>query len=90
MSPRKVSKTETMSRVIVTRPVVGLCHMQVCAVNDATDEEILLECNLQNQSGTTNGWSYVCRNVQPDEFWGDAGPKQCAEHSDRIHYLVAC
>lgn len=37
-----------MDRVLVIRTFVGICHMQVCAVNDATDEEILAVCNHAN------------------------------------------
>lgn len=71
-------------RIIVTAPFIGICHMQVCAVNDATDEEILREANKQNPSGTTNGWSSIVREVPH-------GPGPCADNPDsRTHYLLAC
>ena len=34
----------TMERVVVSREFMGLFSMQVCAVKDATDEEILEVC----------------------------------------------
>ena len=87
---KAVGLSDLLARVIVTKPMVGLCHMQVCAVKDATDEEILEICNRENPSGTSNGWSQVCHNTEPDKFWGNLMPVQCAEHEDRVHYLVAC
>lgn len=29
-----------VARVVVTRPIIGICYMQVCAVADATDEQV--------------------------------------------------
>ena len=72
-----------MERVIVTKPCVGICHMQVCAESDASDEEILSVCNSQNESGTMNGWGEVIRE-------GKGAPVQCADHPDRTHFLVCC
>ncbi len=72
-----------MERVIVTRPVCGICHMQVCAVADATDEEILKVCNGENPSGTTNGWDAVIRR-------GDGAPVVCATYPERRHIMVSC
>lgn len=76
-----------MERVITTKPVQGLCHMQVCAVADATDEEILSHCNRDNPSGTSNGW---CSVVRDDKEHPQANPVVCSEHPDRRHFLVAC
>ena len=39
-----------MDKVVVTRGIVGLCHMQVCAHKDATDEEIL-EQSIEEAAG---------------------------------------
>jgi hypothetical protein len=75
-----------MDKVIITRPFTGICSMQVCAHKDATDEEILLVCNSQNPSGTTNGWSEV---VRVEEDYKPA-PIQCADHADRLHYVILC
>lgn len=79
---------ESMKRVIVTRPIFGICHMQVCAAKDATDEEILEVCNRENLAGTQNGWSHVCR--EDSEFWGPTAPVTCADDENRLHILVAC
>ena len=72
-----------MENVIVTKPVVGLCYMQVCADEQATDEEILSVCNRNNPSGTSNGWTSVIRE-------GDGCPVECADDPSRLHILVAC
>jgi hypothetical protein len=72
-----------MDRVIVTRGVIGVCHMQVCVVNDATDEEILEACNKQNPSGTSLGWCNIIRS-------GEHGPVSCRSHEGRMHILVSC
>jgi len=65
--------------------------MQVCAVDDATDEEILSCCNKENPAGTTGGWQSVIR--QPDGSFGrekNKAPVKCAEHNDRTHFLALC
>lgn len=80
-------------RVIVTNPFVGVCHMQVCASDDATDEEILSVCNRENVSGTSNGWAKVIREDEPpSDFWPaeKMKPVKCAEMQGRTHFLVAC
>jgi hypothetical protein len=76
------------ARVLVTRAIVGVAHMQVCAANDATDEEILAVCNQENPSGTSRGWSSVCR--ADDEFWGKLAPVTCSDDPKRLHYMVSC
>ncbi len=80
-----------VNRIHITRSIVGICHMQVCAESDATDEEILAHCNQQNRAGTSGGWTRVIRE-QPEGFWGtaDMAPKRCADYPDRTHFLVAC
>lgn len=72
-----------MNRVVVTNCFVNLTTMQVCAVKDATDEEILDVCNSLNSSGTSAGWSEVIRS-------GENSPVVCAEDKDRLHILVVC
>lgn len=72
-----------MDRVIITKPMVGLFTMQVCAVKDATDEEILSVCNSQNPSGTSAGWCEVIRS-------GEGEPVVCEEGKERLHILVIC
>jgi len=75
-------------RVVVTRGMVGICHMQVCVVEGATDEEILDICNIANPSGTTHGWAKVYRAT--DEFWTGTAPVPCLKDSTRTHLLVGC
>lgn len=72
-----------MDRVVVTRAVVGVLHMQVCAAKDATDEEVLAVCNTKNPAGTSLGWATVVRD-------GDGGPVLCKDDPERLHLLVAC
>lgn len=87
-----------MARVEITRPIIadagvaGLVMMQVCAVADATDEEILEVCNLHNPCGTTNGWSSVVREVDPDSMFRTENtlPVTCEEYPDRKHFVVLC
>ncbi len=81
-----------MDRVIVTKAMVGICGMQVCAEKDATNDEILAVCNQDNPSGTTNGWSRVVRNIDKESWFTDetALPIQCESYPDRIHFLVIC
>lgn len=77
-----------MDKVVVTKCFVGICHMQVCAHKDATDEEILKVCNSDNPAGTSNGWATVLH--EDSEFWGPTKPVQCVDDPDRLHYLVGC
>lgn len=72
-----------MEKVIITRPILGICHMQACVEKDATDDEILEVCNKENPSGTTNGWTNIIR-------WGDGAPVQCEDNPDRLHVLAVC
>jgi hypothetical protein len=68
-----------MNRVVILKPVVGLCYCQVCAVDDANDDEILEVCNRENPSGTSAGWCEVIHE-----------PVRCIDDPDRVHLLVAC
>lgn len=80
-----------MERVVVSRKIVNIFTMQVCAVNDATDEEILHVCNRDNLCGTTNGWVQVIR--VPDGSLGseeNKAPVPCADDASRTHFLVTC
>jgi hypothetical protein len=81
-----------MSKVIVTRPFMGICAMQVCAVKDATDEEILSVCNSDNPSGTSNGWSAVIREAEEGSMFKtkDQLPVQCRDDAERMHFVVLC
>ena len=86
-----MSENEKLKKVIITRQMIGICHMSVCAEKDVTDEEILAVCNSENPSGTTNGWGKVIRN--PDGSWAQSkntAPVQCADHKNRMHFIVYC
>jgi hypothetical protein len=79
-------QVDMMERVEITRPFIGLLYMQVCAVDDATDKEILEKCNKDNVCGTTLGWATVHRN--PIDELKKPGP--CADIPGRTHFLVSC
>lgn len=80
-----------MSRVEITRSIIGICGMQVCAVADADDAEILAHCNRFNPSGTMNGWGTVVRNPDGSMFQeSTTAPVPCALHPGRVHYRVNC
>jgi hypothetical protein len=81
-----------LARVIITRRVVTTCFMQVCAVADATDEEILEVCNRKNPSGTEHGWNQVVRRVKKKSLFlsKKSEPEPCEEHPGRLHFLVLC
>jgi len=79
-----------LRRVQVTNPFCGLIHMQVCAVHDATDEEILEVCNRENLCGTTNGWVGVIRDGSDELIGEKAAPVKCEDHEGRTHFLVYC
>lgn len=58
-------------RVSITQAAIGICHMQVCAAKDATDDEILKVCNYENPSGTTRmGGRGFCGRMRSS--WGPA------------------
>lgn len=82
-------------RVCVTMPYAGLRAMQVCAVEDATDEEILKVCNEENPQMVSGGWHTVVRTEEQAmelAAWGgtSAIPGKCADCPGRLHILVLC
>ncbi len=81
-----------MERVIITRPFIGICNMQVCAIKDATNEEILAVCNKENPAGTTNGWREVVRTEDPDSLFStrESLPVRCEDNPERLHLIVLC
>jgi hypothetical protein len=81
-----------MERVVVTIPIVNICTMQVCALKEATDEEILAVCNKENPAGTENGWSTVIREVDKSNIFKGKNkiPVPCDDYPDRLHILVLC
>ena len=78
-----------MERVEIRNPMVGLIAMQVCAVNDATDDEIIEKCNNDNPSGTSAGWRTVVRS-EADALDISNLPVSCEDHDGRTHFLVFC
>lgn len=76
-----------MNRITVTRSMVNLYTMQVCAEADATDEEILRVCNNENDPGTEHGWCAVIRETHEEP---KARPITCDDDPARTHFLVTC
>jgi hypothetical protein len=76
-----------MNRVMITKPMIGLFYMQVCAVKDATDEEILEVANRENPAGTTNGWSTVAREDHENK---EIRPVVCDDNRNRKHFILIC
>ena len=94
MEPESEKKIPTgEDRVFVTLPFAGLRAMQVCVVDDATDEEILKVCNKQNPQLVARGWHTVVRSEEHAEELGvdpAAKPGPCADVQGRIHKIVLC
>ena len=61
--------------------------MQVCAVADATNEEILEVANRENPAGTRHGWSTVAREDYKQE---NARPVKCDDDPNRMHFILVC
>ena len=76
-----------MERVIVTKPMIGICYMQVCAHKDSTKEEILEVANRENPAGTTNGWAEVADEDDKDKR---LHPVICDNDKNRKHYILIC
>ncbi len=75
---------EDIQRVKITKAILGIVHMQVCAVEDATDEEILEFCNRKNAAGATTVWMKVIREGSEGPF----APAKCKEHEGRTHFVI--
>ena len=83
-----------MKRVLITQPMIGICFMQVCAVSDATDEEILEIANRENPAGTERGWTQVAREDYKDSRMR---PVDCEDNKllndedhQRKHFILIC
>lgn len=76
-----------MERIEIMNPFAGIFGMIVCADKDCTDEEILAFCNRENPSGTSGGWSRVCRNGDEE---GRGAALVCADNPDHLHIIVTC
>ena len=93
----KGRRDSEMNRVHINRGIMdpedwgiySICYMQVCAVVDVTDQEILEACNRENPAGTENGWSRVIRSAK-DVTEKTKIPIACADHPERLHFLVMC
>lgn len=82
-----------MNRVLITKATNGLGGMNVCAVDAATDEEILEVCNRENRAGTDNGWIEVVRDDARDTHCREGeslAPSACASYPGRTHYTILC
>ena len=75
---------EDIQRVKIKKAILGIVHMQVCAVDDATDEEILEFCNRKNAAGVDNVWTKVIREGSEGPF----APTKCNEQKGRRHFVV--
>lgn len=75
---------KAMEDIIITKAMVGICHMQVCAIKSLSDKEIVDYANRFNPSGTSNGWSCVVRDDDRLK------PVQCEDHPDRQHLILVC
>lgn len=82
------------SRVFLTGMFAGLFSEHVCAVPDATDEEILKACNDADNSirPGSGKWDIVIRTKEDADrakVSFEAGkPGQCVECPPRIHFVV--
>lgn len=81
--PRPGSKS--LPRVEVTRSNERRTMLGVCAVADATDEEILTACNEADPQLTP--WSRVIRENTPG-FEPRSRPFPCPDYPGRVHLLV--
>ena len=80
-------------RVLVTMPYAGFRAMQLCAVADATDEELLAECNKDNPQLVTGGWHHIIRSLEDCKKHGineNAVPGDCVECKGRKHFIAVC
>jgi hypothetical protein len=82
-------------RVCVTMPWAGFRAMQVCVVEDATDEEILEVCNKENPQLVTGGWHTVVRTKNQASGLTSSGdesplPGKCKDCPGRLHMIVLC
>jgi len=76
-----------MERVEVVK--VHVLFSIVCAVKDATDDEILQTLNSQYPSETSNGWCVVVRPGK-EAYNENQMPIPCQDDSERQHIMVAC
>jgi hypothetical protein len=63
---------------------VGLCHASVCAVADATPEEIT---RAAGPTGLDHGWQI---SEEPTFSGGEPNPCPCNVDPSRQHWLLVC
>lgn len=75
-----------MSKVTVYS--MGPLSCSVCAPNDMTPKEVEADVNLNNPSGTMNGWK-----ISTDSHFRQGKPNPCPCDQDpenRRHFLMDC
>lgn len=75
-----------MRRVVLYR--AGLCYASVCAVNDATPDEIRAAVNRAHPTGLDHGWDF-----SDDETFASGQPNPCPCNdlpATRQHWLMVC
>ena len=65
----------------------GFVHCSICVPEGMSVTEIESEVNLQNPSGTMNGWKV---DAAPTFRGGAANPHPCERSPSRLHYLMVC
>jgi hypothetical protein len=66
---------------------IGFVHTSVCAVADATPDEIRGAANRASPTGLDHGWEIS----EDKEFaTGEPNPCPCNEHEGRQHWLLVC
>jgi len=80
-------------RVLVTLPYAGFRAMQVCVVEEATDEEILKICNRENPQLVNGGWHTVVKSKKHAKECGvdeNSAPGKCEDCPGRLHKIILC
>lgn len=73
-----------MDRVVAY--AIGFVHTSVCAVEDATPDEIRGAANSASPTGLGHGWEISLENFASGELNGCP----CNEHEGRRHWLLVC
>jgi hypothetical protein len=73
--------------VVVTRGVIGICHMQVCAYGETPPERVEERANQLNPTGISSRWKIVTGEELGEE---NLAPAPCEQFRGRIHYLLSC
>lgn len=81
----QTQEPQEIADVIVTRAVLGICHMQVCAHKTVPHDAVEREANRENPAGTEHGWRLLL-----DDAAENQRPVVCETHPDRLHYMLVC